>query len=59
MKRQIKTNAHKEHKYINKTWREKGNRRTISTTTCKEKTNAEHANNRTRSKLRVGIPLVF
>lgn len=39
--------------------REKGKRRTIPTTTCKEKTNAEHANNHTRSKLRIGIPLFF
>lgn len=52
LRRQIKAKAHRKHKYM---WREKGNRRTIPTTTCKEKTKAEHANERTRAKLREGI----
>lgn len=52
-------NVNTENKISEESRREKGNGRTIPTTTCKEKTNAEHANNHTRSKLRVGIPLVF
>lgn len=53
--RQSKSKAQRENKY---TWSVKGKTRTMPTTTCKEKTNAEHARNRT-VKAKSRSPLVF